>query len=83
MPIATGASVLVNVNGADPATRGTEATYRAGQCIWTDLDCDLCTGDDGVDEVRPWLLDVRLPPQPAALATPGDHRVVLEWDNEP
>ena len=76
--------LLVNVGGSNnPGTTAAESTYHAGKCIWTDLDCDICTGDDGVDEVRPWLLDVRLPPQPSARSTPQDHAVVLEWDNEP
>lgn len=60
-----------------------EVHYSSGHCVWTDLDCDLCTGDDGVDEIRPWETDLRLPPPPAIRATPGDHRVVIEWDNQP
>jgi len=67
----------------DPHTIATQITYRSGQCIWTDLDCDVCTGDDGVDEVRHWELDMRLPPRPATRSLPGDHRVTIAWDNGP
>jgi hypothetical protein len=66
-----------------PPARATEVTYSSGHCIWTDLDCDVCTGDDGVDEIRHWETDLRLPPEPAVRATPGDHQVVIEWDNHP
>ena len=66
-----------------PPSQATEVTYRHGACVWTDLDCDLCTGDDGVDEIRHWELDVRLPPSPHLRATPGDHAVTVEWDNSP
>jgi hypothetical protein len=66
-----------------PPGLATEVTYSSGHCIWTDLDCDVCTGDDGVDDVRPWETDLRLPPQPATRATPGDHQVLVEWDNQP
>jgi hypothetical protein len=60
-----------------------ETTYVNGKCIWTDLDCDACTGDDGVDTIRHWDLDVRLPPKPTVRAIPGDHSVRIEWDNAP
>jgi len=66
-----------------PPTHADEVTYRSGHCIWTDLDCDLCTGDDGTDEIRHWDLDMRLPSQPVARVTPGDRQVLIEWDNTP
>lgn len=66
-----------------PPIIGTEVKYQAGKCVWTDLDCDLCTGDDGVDEIRHWEAEVLVPSQPNTRATPGDHRVLIEWDNEP
>jgi hypothetical protein len=75
---------LIPLHATDfPPMRATEVTYSSGHCIWTDLDCDVCTGDDGVDDVRHWETDLRLPPQPATRATPGDHRVLIEWDNQP
>ena len=73
----------VNVPLCRPSTEATEVTYGPGGCIWTDLDCDLCTGDDGTDEVRHWELDLRLPPAPVVRATPGDHTVTVAWDNSP
>jgi hypothetical protein len=67
-----------------PPTSAAEVTYRSGlPCVWTNLDCDFCTGDDGVDTIRNWDLDVRLPPAPATRTTPGDHTVTIEWDNAP
>ncbi len=66
-----------------PASGGRNTEYSNGHCVWTDLDCDMCTGDDGVDTVRPWESDVRLPPAPRTRATPGSHRVTLEWDDLP
>ena len=74
---------LIPPKNYDPGTVATEVTYQSGHCIWTDLDCDLCTGDDGVDEVRHWETDMRLPPQPNVRAAPGDHSVVIQWDNQP
>ena len=68
---------------AFPPTVAVETTYVNGRCIWTDLDCDICTGDDGVDTIRHWDLDVRLPPSPTVRAIPGDHSVRVEWDNAP
>ena len=67
--------------GKVPPGVAIETRYSSGHCVWTDLDCNVCTGDDGVDEVRHWETDLRLPPQPAVRATAGDHQVVLEWDN--
>ncbi|MCE9627771.1 MAG: hypothetical protein K8R56_07635, partial [Candidatus Eisenbacteria bacterium] len=61
-----------------------EATYRAGVgCIWTDLDCDACTGRGGNDTNVPWFVQAPAPPQPLFRATPGDRRVTVEWDNLP
>ena len=67
-----------------PPGTATEVTYQNGKpCIWTNLDCDFCTGDDGVDTIHHWDLDLRLPPSPAVRAVPGDHSVRVEWDNAP
>ena len=60
-----------------------ESTYAHGHCIWTDFDCDLCTGDDGTDTARPWQLDFELPPPPGTRVTAGDHAVTIAWDNAP
>ena len=74
--------IPIDPNGLPPG-RASEVRYASGSCVWTDLDCDVCTGDDGVDEVRHWETDLRLPPQPAQRATAGEHRVLIEWDNRP
>jgi hypothetical protein len=74
---------LIPIQELPPPTAAVEVQYKTGQCIWTDLDCDLCTGDDGVDTIRPWELDLRLAPSPAMRATAGDHGVHVEWDNAP
>ncbi|MBK7366796.1 MAG: hypothetical protein IPJ04_02530 [Candidatus Eisenbacteria bacterium] len=71
----------------DPRSQGPpvsfEVEYRHGKPVWTDLDCDGCTGDDGVDGTRPWYLISLLPPPPAQRATAGDARVRIEWDDSP
>ncbi len=68
---------------SSPPTVAVEMTYTTGHCIWTDLDCDFCTGDDGVDTIRRWDLDMRLPPSPMLRSMPGDHTVRIAWDNAP
>ncbi len=64
-----------------PPSGGRDQEYKSGHCVWTDLDCDMCTGDDGVDTVRPWETDVLLPPSPITRATAGAHQVTVEWDD--
>src|SRR5678815_5261878 len=58
-------------------------TYLPGACIWTDLDCDVCTGSNGKETVRHWLDPGQVPPGPARRITPQDHRITIEWDNLP
>ena len=58
-------------------------TYYPGTCIWTDLDCDPCTGNLGKETIVHWLDPGAVPPPPAARITPADHRVTIEWDNQP
>jgi hypothetical protein len=61
----------------------TEVTYRNGQCVWTDADCDPCTGLRGAETIERWLDPARSPPAPRVRAVPRDHRVRIEWDNLP
>ena len=58
-------------------------TYYPGQCIWTDLDCDVCTGLNGKETTQRWLDPGEVPPPPTTRVTPGDHEVTIEWDNLP
>ncbi len=61
-----------------------EATYKFGAgCIWSDLDCDACTGLAGNETQAHWFVQGPAPPQPLYRATPGDRQVTLEWDNLP
>jgi hypothetical protein len=61
-----------------------EHTYRPGDpCVWSDFDCDACTGLDGSETVIPWYVQAPSPPQPATRVTPGDRAVTVEWDNLP
>ena len=61
-----------------------EITYRhGGPCVWSDLDCDACTGLDGKETRVPWFVRAPAPPQPQLRAVPGDREVTLEWDNLP
>jgi hypothetical protein len=59
------------------------ATYQSGSCIWTDADCDLCTGMNGRETVLRWLDPQNAPPSPTWRVIPGDHAVRIEWDNLP
>jgi hypothetical protein len=61
----------------------TLATYAHGACVWTDADCDECTGLNGFETVEPWLAPNLLPPQPAFRTVALDHGVRVEWDNTP
>jgi hypothetical protein len=58
-------------------------TYFPGTCIWTDLDCDPCTGNWGKESIVHWLDPGSVPPSPATRVTAEDHRVTIEWDNQP
>jgi hypothetical protein len=68
-----------------PDARPTEqyAIYAHGHCIWTDADCNVCTGLNGFETVRRWLDPGQLPPAPGFRVTPLDHAVRVEWDNVP
>ncbi len=67
--------------GLAPADR--RELYEAGHCVWTDADCDLCTGRNGNETTEPWLDPGTLPPPPAFRVEAGDHQVKVEWDNMP
>ncbi len=59
-----------------------EVPYSANlPCVWSDLDCDACTGLDGRETHVPWYVRFPSPPTPLTLVTPGDHRVSVEWEN--
>jgi hypothetical protein len=67
-----------------PPFVSTEVTYRAGAgCIWTDFDCDACTGLAGKETQVHWYVQAPAPPQPLYRVTPGDQKVTVEWDNLP
>jgi len=57
--------------------------YRPGRCIWTDADCDECTGLNGFETIRHWLDPGQLPPPPGFRLAPFDRAVRIEWDNMP
>jgi hypothetical protein len=57
--------------------------YENGRCVWTDADCNLCTGINGNETTFRWLDPGALPPAPDNRATVGDHQVTIEWDNLP
>jgi len=66
-----------------PPGASAEATYRHGQCVWTDFDCDACTGLDGKETTVRWYLPEPAPPQPLARITAGDRTVKVEWEDLP
>jgi hypothetical protein len=57
--------------------------YRHGTCVWTDADCDVCTGMNGRETVVRWANLQNVPPSPSHRVIPGDHSVRIEWDNLP
>lgn len=68
--------------GAEPTTPIPQE-YRPGTCIWTDTDCDKCTGLNGGETIVRWLDGHVVPPIPGQRVTAGDHQVKIEWDNLP
>ncbi len=57
--------------------------YSHGQCVWTNADCDLCTGINGFETIQRWLDPGTVPPTPAYHIAPGNHQVRIAWDNRP
>src|SRR5262249_9565186 len=45
-------------------------TIEHGHCVWTNLDCDLCTGLMGKETQIPWLDPGGIPPPPQPRITP-------------
>jgi hypothetical protein len=60
-----------------------ESTYTAGKCIWSDFDCDACTGLDGKETQIHWQVGGLLPPKPSLRVAAGDTTATLLWDNLP
>ncbi|HTR97499.1 MAG TPA: hypothetical protein VMH61_06310 [Candidatus Acidoferrales bacterium] len=69
--------------GVFPPSAGAEVVYTSGKCVWTNLDCDICTGDDGLDVWHHWSIEPALPSPPAMRVVPGDHSATIEWDDGP
>jgi len=66
----------------DPAATTDNSTdYRHGRCIWTDLDCDACTGFDGKESQVRWRDPAGVPFPPQWRVVPGDRVMTLEWDD--
>jgi len=57
--------------------------YEHGHCVWTNADCNICTGMNGLETRVNWLDPGSVPPPPAYHVAPEDHRVTLTWDNQP
>jgi hypothetical protein len=66
-------------NPDGPAT--VPVLYEPGRCVWTDADCDVCTGINGNETRVPWVDARALPPMPRVTMTAGDHEVRIAWDN--
>ncbi|MEO7868410.1 MAG: hypothetical protein ABIU54_12290, partial [Candidatus Eisenbacteria bacterium] len=60
-----------------------ETLYRHGTCVWSDLDCDACTGNGGTDRVHRWSRSSLIPSSPTVRTRAGDGEVVVEWDDAP
>jgi hypothetical protein len=72
---------LIDEAGLQPPA--SSEVYTHGHCIWTDADCDACTGVDGRETLLRWLDPGATPPAPTRRVTPLDHAVSIEWDNVP
>ncbi len=59
------------------------AHFAHGHCVWTDTDCDECTGLAGYESVLRWLDPGEVPPPPGFRVTARDHAVDVAWDNRP
>ncbi len=57
--------------------------YSHGHCVWTNADCDACTGVGGFETIERWLDPGSVPPAPGYHVAPGDHAVRIGWDNQP
>jgi len=66
-----------------PVDENPPERYSHGHCVWTDLDCDACTGWGGAETLYPWLNPGSVPPPPGRHVVAGDHRVTVGWDNRP
>ncbi len=57
--------------------------YEHGHCVWTNADCNVCTGLNGLETRVNWLDPGSVPPAPAYHVAPTDREVTLSWDNQP
>jgi len=66
----------------DPAGfEDTSLDFRHGRCIWSDLDCDACTGFDGRETQVRWRDPAGVPFPPQWRVVPGDRVMNIEWDD--
>ncbi|MGH7726992.1 MAG: hypothetical protein ACREOU_16330, partial [Candidatus Eiseniibacteriota bacterium] len=63
----------------NPDSTGGGRTVRDNEIFWANFDCDYCTGVKGKLPKR-WVVEPP-PPAPGLRLTPGNRRVILEWDN--
>jgi hypothetical protein len=64
-----------------PDVTGRSVEYRHGHCVWTDADCDACTGHAGQDTLLYWSDPGEMPPRPTYRFVTGDGRIEILWDN--
>lgn len=57
--------------------------YTSGHCVWTDADCNACTGFNGNETRVRWLDPGDVPPPPRRRIVARNHEVAIEWDNTP
>lgn len=71
------------ISGFPPAG-DPEVLYRSDlPCVWTDWDCDNCTGRDGRETQVHWTTGTAAPPQPSVRVTAGERQVSVAWDDYP
>jgi hypothetical protein len=62
---------------------GEQVRYSHGHCVWTDADCDACTGNLGNETVVHWSDPGSVPIEPDQTRDALDHAVRVRWDNLP
>ncbi len=71
------------VNNFPPAGPSDVPYSSTLPCVWTDWDCDNCTGRDGRETPVHWTTGTAAPPQPSTRVTAGEREIRVAWDDYP
>ena len=64
----------------NPDSTGEARQHPPGTAFWYNVNCDYCDAVKG-KAAKHWIVPAT-PPGPTLDARPGDHRVLLSWDNK-